>query len=649
MELPEVLIHAQLFADHLRKNRDIIHFILGKYQSFEVIEDELKRSLDVLENLREVEHYLKAKTGRISVFLPLNLPLYSFIIFAAVPSYQSKEVFVRPPEKMQPVLSDLYTRLEFDKYFPSINLYLGQRESYLNIHCKTSSVVIFTGKYENFIKIREACGKQVLVIYNGVGHNPLVIAKDADLDLAIEKTIYVKLFNNGQDCAGPDVILVDSHVIEEFQRRLIARLETVKVAYDYSDSKTRVGPLFEQGSLTTFNEIIGATVKKGGKIVYGGVVDYKNNVIWPTVARCRIDDCVNFEEVYSPLFILTEYSSDDDLRLYFDDPDQKYAQKQMYISVFGTSGYLAKKVPGSIIISNMTIHDVERGNEEYGGYGPGASAISHKGLLIFKPILIPREIFFFLSSEYSKIISAVPKGLNPERYVIEQLFHNKVQEIFSSDLIFGYIFGSYARNREKSYSDIDMLICVSRKDSVKSEKFIQCMFEISEVFGKVPDFMYPTEIVTFSDLSMAVENFPKLILNSNMNSLEAYDAMIWLHSLSHYKMATINEANIPTGWEKIFPDNSTRLLKSFLADFKATFKEDNTLQHYFKRTEIPEDNEGISAFISSLGNGRKLINTLKYIPFKSLSPFKNEVRSVLKNRNSFGRRFIKDNFMLVSK
>jgi predicted nucleotidyltransferase len=614
-----------------------------------VTTDEITRSLDVLENIADIQKYLVSKIRKVSVFLPLNLPLYSFVIFAAVPSYQAGEVVVRPPEKMRPVFSDLYEKLDLKAFFPRVSLYEGRREAYLETHCKLSQVVVFTGKYQNFAKIREACSKQTLLIYNGVGHNPLVITETADLDLAVEKTIHVKLFNNGQDCAGPDAILVHSQIIDEFQRRLIAKLSEVKVANNYEDPKTRVGPLFEQSSLATFGSILGTVIENGGLVTYGGSVDYKTNVISPTIVRCKVTEYANFEEIYSPLFILTEYANNDELMLYFDEPDQRYTQKQMYVSVFGDSKNLSKKIPGSILISDMTVHDVERGNDEYGGYSVGASAVSYKGMLLCKPILIPREIFFFFHSDYAKALAALPRTPNPERDIVEHLFRIKVEEIFGSNLVFAYIFGSYARNREKNYSDVDTLVCVNKKVTAQSRKFIELMFEVSEVFGKVPDFLYPAEMVTLSDIKKAVDGFSDLTLNATMNSSTAYDSMIWLHSLSHYKMAVVGEKNIPAGWEKVFPANSTRLLKSFLADFRATFGKKGSIERYYKQNEVPHDPEELSAFISSLGNGRKLIKALKYIPFETMPPFKSEVEDILKKRNSFGKRFIKDSFMRISK
>ena len=344
--------HANKFADSLSKNQRAIHSVLRKYESNEVVCDEILRSIELLKNIRETKRYFVGKVDKISVFLPLNLPLYSFMLFVAVPSYQARKIIVRTPERMNKVFSELYQALSIKDFYGNIDLFVGNRECFVESHCKDSNTIIFTGKYENFLKIKEACSKNTLLIFNGVGHNPLVITETADLDLAVDKTIYVKLFNNGQDCAGPDMILVHSKVIEAFIKKLVYKLQSIRVENNYNNDETRVGPLFEPSSLVKFGEVIYKIIKSNGKIIYGGEVDYKDNIIYPCVSLSTIRQYNNYDEIYSPLFILGEYERDDELGIYFTDFESKYAQKQMYVSVFGYSEYLLKNLPASIILKS---------------------------------------------------------------------------------------------------------------------------------------------------------------------------------------------------------------------------------------------------------------------------------------------------------
>ncbi|MDO8624289.1 MAG: aldehyde dehydrogenase family protein, partial [bacterium] len=441
--------------------------------------------------------------------------------------------------------------------------------------------------------------------------------------------------------AGPEMILVHSNVIDNFIKVLIKKLDSTKVDFNYTGDDVRVGPLFEKSSLPNFSKIVNDIIRSDGEIIYGGMVNYKYNLIYPCVCKHTLRKYANYEELYSPIFIISEYFNDDELDIYFNDANDQYIKGQMYVSVFGHSQYIAKKCFGTIPLVNVSIHDVEYGNEEYGGYGIEASSVSFKNIVIPKPLLIPREIYTYLLSPHHKIFQNIPrKYSNLEINIIENLFKENVSRIFSDNLIFAYIFGSYAMNRAKSYSDVDTLISVKKKDKNQIREYLNWLFEISEIFGKIPDFKYPAEIVEFKKLRDAVEHFSNLTLSSGSNSSEKYDAMVWLHSLSHYKIGILNEGNIPNNWESIFPTQSSRILKGFLADLRKKLlkgiKPNNSM--YFNN--FPTNKYDIENYAKNLGNGRKLINILKYISFEEEVLYNKYIIDIVSRRQFFGRKLL---------
>jgi len=84
----DVIKHAKSFADHLESNAPTIHSLLRKYQSKEVVDDEVRRSVEALRGVQEIGQYFGPAplVQEIATFLPLNLPLYSFVLFAAMPA-----------------------------------------------------------------------------------------------------------------------------------------------------------------------------------------------------------------------------------------------------------------------------------------------------------------------------------------------------------------------------------------------------------------------------------------------------------------------------------------------------------------------------------------------------------------------------------
>ncbi len=639
-----VVEHARLFADHLKLNIPKIHDILRKHESKQVVDDEINRSTETLKNLGEIGCYCTGTplSQKTAVFLPLNLPLYSFILFGAMPAYQSASLVIRAPARMKKVFDELFDALLFAEYYPNVSIFHGSREHFVDQCCKKASVVIFTGRYENFLRIRKACKKNTLMLFNGVGHNPLVITPSANIELAVKKTLHVKLFNNGQDCAGPDAILVHSHVIDAYLQKLTSDLAQVRCGISYEDDAVVVGPMFETSSLLGVIKLISDARRHGATIIYGGQIDVNHNVIYPCVLRASLRQWLNFDELYSPLFVILEYKHDQELELYFGDP--RYQNKEMYISLFGESDYISS-VLSSIVLKNRIIHDVERGTEEYGGYSPGASIVSYRGINIAKPLLIPREIYNFLSPRGQKLFSIVPKTKgNWEQHIVARQFQEVVPQIFGHELVFAYIFGSFAIGKDRRYSDIDTFVCVCNRRTKHVEQYLEWLFRIHELFGRIIDFKYPAEIVTFADLQAAINRLATMELSALQNETAKYDAMVWCHSLSQPWIGAITPENVPESWKKIFPNHSSRLLCSFLESLDRVVKTGADISRFSHELyEIPRKEPELSHYIENL-NSRGLLGILKMIPFEEKPVYTETVLKLVSSREFIGNRlFAKDN------
>ncbi len=387
---------AENFAEHLIQNRELIHSILNKYQSFDLIDDEIRKCTETLRNMSDLKPYYSGQVDLITCFLPLNLPLYSLLLFAVMPSYQAKKVVVRAPSVFRELFDELYKKLSMEKFIGNVHFFDGTRKDFIDTYCKKSQVIIFTGKYENFDKIRDVCSKDTLMLFNGSGHNPAVVTEVADIKLAVKKIITSKLYNNGQDCIAPNMIFTHAKISDVFQNTLLEELSKLKVGQDYSDKETKIGPLMDRDSILHFIHLTNSFIDKGAEIIYGGQIDLKHNLAYPIVFKSSINKFINYQELYSPIFVVDTYDNDQELRNYFKDKDGHYLAKQMYVSVFGHSDFVEKDLKNSIILMNETADEIESGNKEFGGYSLQSSVISYKGDSIARPILIPREISEFL-------------------------------------------------------------------------------------------------------------------------------------------------------------------------------------------------------------------------------------------------------------
>ena len=388
-EIPRSVVTAREaclnLAAAIERHGAALREILRSIESEETIEDELFKTLDALCNLEREGVTDYAVVGRGAAFMPLNLPLYSLVIFGIIPGLFAHEVYMRPPELMRNVVSRLLDVLADDPLVRRLQACNMERRSFLETLVADSAFVSFTGQLKNANVVLAKIRKSQLFLFNGQGANPLVVAADAPLDAAVKKACAVKRFNSGQDCAAPDIVLVHGSVFEQFVQGLCAEVGALRVG-SYAEGAT-IGPLLDPRQVLFAAEHLLAW--RDG-IVAGGSVSLKDGIVWPTVITSALEPGpVNRSELFAPIWHVCRYDDDQRLPHYFDHP--QYRQHAMYVSLFGTSEYLERQTH-SRVLHGRTVIEVERGYLEFGGHAPGASFVRFGGNTGARPILISREI-----------------------------------------------------------------------------------------------------------------------------------------------------------------------------------------------------------------------------------------------------------------
>ena len=397
----------------LAKKAELIS-VLTRYETYKTAEDEINRSLDLLTSLEENRSYFEKVIGPVAVFMPSNQPLYAFACFAIVPAMMSERVCVKSPETMKGFYEDMLRILDIEKLVPTIEYMKMSRgecvEMFIatkvnpstNKHEPVFDAVIFTGTTENADKLRKRFHKSTLFIANGSGHNPLVITESADLENALEGLLSVRTYNQGQDCAAPNSILVHAAVYDQLLAKLRKSVAGLRVG-SYSSPETDIGPISRPETLIAVEEFLARNSQYIDSST-DGVIRARTVVIEPTIITKPLRDGPNFEELFAPIIIIQRYEDDSELKLYFED--EQYAKNAMYITIYGKSEYIEKFVThkgkklhdNSTILYDIDLHQpgVERGVQQYGGYGRGASCVSKDGVVVSKPTLPQRELHEYL-------------------------------------------------------------------------------------------------------------------------------------------------------------------------------------------------------------------------------------------------------------
>ncbi|UJL45718.1 aldehyde dehydrogenase family protein [Virgibacillus sp. NKC19-16] len=140
------------------------------------------------------------------------------------------------------------------------------------------------------------------------GKNPVIVAEDADLDLAVEATISGGLRSTGQKCTATSRVIVQSDVYEVFKEKLVAKVKEIRVGDGLQDG-VWMGPSVSESQLNTVLSYIEKGKEEGellcgGKRLSGEEYD-KGYFVAPTVFDGITSDAtIAQEEIFGPVLAL---------------------------------------------------------------------------------------------------------------------------------------------------------------------------------------------------------------------------------------------------------------------------------------------------------------------------------------------------------
>ncbi|MDN6746486.1 MAG: 5-carboxymethyl-2-hydroxymuconate semialdehyde dehydrogenase [Brevibacterium sp.] len=146
------------------------------------------------------------------------------------------------------------------------------------------------------------------------GKSPAVVFADADLDAAINATVFGVFSLNGERCTAGSRILVEESVYEEFVERYAAQAKRVKVGLP-SDPTTEVAALVHPEHYDKVMSYVEIGKEEARLVAGGGRPEgfETGNFVEPTVfADVSPDARIFQEEIFGPVVAITPFKSDEE-------------------------------------------------------------------------------------------------------------------------------------------------------------------------------------------------------------------------------------------------------------------------------------------------------------------------------------------------
>ena len=233
--------------------------------------------------------------GVVLIIGPWNYPVY-LSLGPLVAAVAAGNCAVLKPSELAPATSAMLARL-VPLYLDAdaVRVVEGDGQTTQDLLAQGFDHALFTGGTAIGKKIMAAAAPTLTPVTLELGgKSPVIVAADADLDVAARRIAWVKLMNSGQTCIAPDYVLAHRSIAAELTTRIVANVKAFR-ADDDSRGMRIVNP-------RQFDRLVSLIESSTGSVVTGGGFDRSSLTIEPTViVDPSPDDAVMGDEIFGPV------------------------------------------------------------------------------------------------------------------------------------------------------------------------------------------------------------------------------------------------------------------------------------------------------------------------------------------------------------
>jgi betaine-aldehyde dehydrogenase len=270
---------------------------------------------------------LKEPYGVVGCIVPWNYPLL-LMVWKVAPALAAGNSVVIKPSELTPLSTLRLIEAACDHLPPGLlNVVTGYGQEAgepLVVHPDVA-VIAFTGSLATGQRIAGLAAPQMKKLHLELGgKDPMVIAPDVEIEVAVSALAYAGLLNAGQVCTSTERVYVHASLYGQFSEELAGFVGGLKLG-DGLDESTDIGPMIRDPFRQKVEAHVSEAVGKGAKVLIGGKrpAGLKRGFFLEPAVIINVDHSMRLmqEETFGPVLPLMPYREfDEAIRLANDSP-----------------------------------------------------------------------------------------------------------------------------------------------------------------------------------------------------------------------------------------------------------------------------------------------------------------------------------------
>jgi acyl-CoA reductase-like NAD-dependent aldehyde dehydrogenase len=265
-----------------------------------------------------LNYTVREPIGVCAQIVPWNYPIM-MAAWKLAPALAAGNTVVLKPASATPLTALLLGEICLEAGVPAgvVNVLPGpgaEIGAYLSEHPGVDKIA-FTGETETGRDImRRAAGTLKRVTLELGGKSPNLVFDDADLDHAVNGSLFAIYYSAGQSCEARSRLFVQDSVYDRFVEQFVEKTKRLKVG-DPLDPATNVGSLISPRHLERVHNYVNIGREEGAEVLAGGERAgnglEKGNFYMPTVLAGVTNKArVAQEEIFGPVVTIMSFSSE---------------------------------------------------------------------------------------------------------------------------------------------------------------------------------------------------------------------------------------------------------------------------------------------------------------------------------------------------
>jgi aldehyde dehydrogenase (NAD+) len=311
--------------------------------------------------------YPQAK-GNILIISPWNYP-FQLSLLPLVGAIAAGNTVILSPSSQSIETNKLLQEL-INSNFDKKQIYCtdGNKELIAQILKQGVNHLFFTGSYKTAQYLPKLCSENLIPsTFELGGKSPLIVDKDANLEICAKRVCLGKFINCGQTCIAPDYLFVHKEVKEEYLELL---KKYIKEFFGENPLQSEnYGRLINQRQFARLQQLLSQ-----GKILFGGKSNETEKYISPTLIEPNnLTTSLMQEEIFGPILPVLEFEDIENVITFINQRPRPLA---LYYFGKKNTNIIKKTTSGGACINDAIMHIIPH-NLQFGGIGQSGMGAYH--------------------------------------------------------------------------------------------------------------------------------------------------------------------------------------------------------------------------------------------------------------------------------